>query len=112
MKMKVMCFNAFYKLLLYSIEGIVAFSVVPLAVSVILGMLLLFIAVALLVTGIVFICIGQGAAALEFLPVFVSVMLSGVILLCMGINGQYLSKTYMEVKRRPIYIAKEESGKD
>ena len=35
-------------------------------------------------------------------------MVSGVQLLCLGIVGQYLSKTYMEVKRRPIYLVKEE----
>ena len=35
-------------------------------------------------------------------------MVSGVQLFCLGIVGQYLSKTYMEVKRRPIYLVKEE----
>ena len=35
-------------------------------------------------------------------------LVSGVQLLCLGVIGQYLSKTYMEVKKRPIYIAKED----
>ena len=35
-------------------------------------------------------------------------LVSGVQLLCLGIVGQYLSKTYMEVKQRPIYLVKEE----
>ena len=35
-------------------------------------------------------------------------MVSGVQLFCLGIVGQYLSKTYMEVKNRPIYLVKED----
>ncbi len=40
--------------------------------------------------------------------VCIIMMVSGVQLFCLGILGQYLSKTYMEVKRRPIYLVKEE----
>ena len=35
------------------------------------------------------------------------IFIGGVQLLCMGIMGQYLAKTYLEVKNRPIYICKE-----
>lgn len=35
-------------------------------------------------------------------------LISGVQLMCLGIVGQYLSKMYMEVKNRPIYLVKEE----
>lgn len=42
--------------------------------------------------------------------VCIIMMVSGVQLFCLGIVGQYLSKTYMEVKRRPIYLVREEIG--
>lgn len=72
---------SFWKLFLYSIDGITAFSTAPLAVASIMGVLFCFAAFSLI---------------------------SGVQLFCMGIVGQYLSKTYMEVKRRPIYLIKED----
>ena len=39
-------------------------------------------------------------------------MVSGIQLFCIGIIGQYLSKTYLETKKRPIYIIKETSNND
>lgn len=100
---------SFYKLLIYSLEGIAAFSVVPLAISVVIGLLLLVVAVVLAVVGAVtLITNGHFMGDHGFLT-FLTVLLSGIVLLCTGINGQYLAKTYMEVKKRPVYIAKEES---
>ncbi len=98
---------SFWKLLLYSIEGIMAFSTVPLAISAIVG--LLFCAVSFV--AILFI-IGKtvlfgdpvaGWPSTACLILFVG----GVQLFCVGILGQYLAKTYLEVKGRPIYICKE-----
>ena len=40
--------------------------------------------------------------------VCIILLVSGVQLFCVGILGQYLSKTYLEVKKRPIYLVKEE----
>ena len=98
---------SFWKLLLYSIEGIMAFSTVPLAISAIVG--LLFCVVAFL--AIIFIIAKtlifgdpvSGWPSTACLILFVG----GVQLFCVGILGQYLAKTYLEVKGRPIYICKE-----
>lgn len=101
---------SFYKLLKYSIEGIIAFSVAPLAISIIFGMLLLFAAFVLTGVGIVNLIMNGCFLNITGTIALFGVLLSGVVLLCMGINGQYLAKTYMEVKKRPVYIAKEESN--
>ena len=99
---------SFWKLFLYSIEGITAFSTTPLAFASVLGVVM---------------CIGAFIAILFIIvktliwgdpvggwPSMVCILflVSGVQLFCLGILGQYLSKTYMEVKRRPIYLIKEE----
>ncbi len=99
---------SFWKLFVYSLEGIMAFSTAPLAVASVLGVLFCFLAVVL----IIFIIIrtaafGDPTSGWPSMVCIIS-LLSGVQLLCIGIVGQYLSKTYMEVKRRPIYLVKEE----
>lgn len=100
---------SFYKLLLYSIDGITAFSTVPLAISSFWGIVfciisLIFICVIILKTLI----FGDPVAGYPSL-VCIIFLLAGIILLCLGIQGQYLSKTYLESKRRPIYISKEDN---
>lgn len=98
----------FWKLLLYSFDGITAFSTVPLMLASLMGVL--FCAVAFFM--IVFIIVrklmfGDPVSAWPSL-VCIILMTSGVQFFCTGILGQYLAKTYMEVKRRPIYLVKEE----
>lgn len=97
----------FFSLFLYSIDGIVAFSTVPLSIASVMG--ILFCLLALM--GIVFIIIrtlmfGDPVGGWPSL-VCVIALLGGIQLLCLGILGQYLSKTYLETKRRPIYIVRE-----
>jgi len=99
---------SFWKLFIYSIEGITAFSTVPLAIASVMGVL--FCAIAFLM--IVFILIRSlvwtdPVGGWPSLVCIIS-MVSGVQLFCLGIVGQYLSKTYLEVKKRPIYLVKEE----
>jgi len=99
---------SFYKLLLYSIDGIVAFSTAPLAISWLLGL------VSCLISFVMMIVILTKVIMDEFVSGVMSIscimfMLSGLILVCTGILGQYLAKTYMETKRRPIYISKEDN---
>ncbi|MBQ7840772.1 MAG: glycosyltransferase family 2 protein [Lachnospiraceae bacterium] len=98
----------FWKLFLYSIDGITAFSTVPLALSSFMGVLFClaaFIAiVGLIVKNIFFHDPVAGWPSL----VCIILLVSGVQLFCVGILGQYLSKTYLEVKKRPIYLVKEE----
>ena len=98
----------FWKLFLYSIEGITAFSTAPLAIASFTGVLFCVIAFVAIILIIVRTLIwGDPVGGWPSL-VCIICLVSGVQLLCLGIVGQYLSKTYMEVKRRPIYLVKEE----
>ena len=98
----------FWKLFLYSIEGITAFSTAPLAIASFTGVLFCFIAfVAIIFIIVRTILWGDPVGGWPSL-VCIICLVSGVQLLCLGIVGQYLSKTYMEVKQRPIYLVKEE----
>ena len=97
----------FWKLFLYSLESIVAFSTAPLAVASILGILFCLIAfIMILVIIIKTLTVGDPVAGWPSL-VCIILLVSGIQLFCMGIIGQYLSKTYLEVKKRPVYIIKE-----
>ena len=98
---------SFWKLLLYSIEGIVAFSEAPLAISAIAGLLFCLIAFVFIVFIVVrTLLFGDPVAGWPSL-VCVILFIGGVQLFCMGILGKYLSKTYLEVKKRPNFICKE-----
>lgn len=99
---------SFWKLFLYSLEGITAFSTAPLAVASIMGVLFCFLAFLLIIVTIIRkVAFGDPTSGWPSLVCIIS-LISGVQLFCLGIVGQYLSKTYMEVKRRPIYLVKEE----
>lgn len=102
----------FWKLFKYSIDGIVNFSQVPLALASWMGLgvtlLSVFLLIFIIVRKLIFGDPVQGWASLVCLITF----LGGVQLFCMGIIGQYLSKTYMEVKRRPHYIISESNDKN
>lgn len=94
----------FWKLFLYSLEGIVAFSTLPLTIASLFGILFIFVSfiVILLIIAktLIFGDPTSGWPSLVCIIFFVS----GIQLFCLGIIGQYLSKTYLEVKKRPIYI--------
>ena len=98
----------FWKLFLYSIEGIVGFSTAPLAVAALVGVVFCLAAFV----GILFILIRfalgwqDPVAGWQSLACII-LLCSGVQLFCTGILGEYLAKTYLEVKRRPLYIVKE-----
>ena len=98
---------SFWKLFVYALEGIVAFSTAPLAISAVVGIifcLISFIAVIFIIVKTL--AFGDSVSGW---PSMVCIMffLSGIQLFCTGIIGQYLSKTYLETKKRPIYIVKE-----
>ena len=94
----------FWKLFLYSIDGIVAFSTAPLVISSVLGIAICFIAFCLMAFYVVkAIMFGDPVSGFPTL-ISVILMLGGLQLLCLGILGQYLAKTYLETKNRPIYI--------
>lgn len=94
----------FWKLLKYSIDGIVNFSNVPLTISSYLGIIMTFVSflaiVFIIVRKLIFGDPVSGWPSLACIITFVG----GIQLFCMGIMGQYLSKTYMEVKKRPHYV--------
>jgi glycosyltransferase involved in cell wall biosynthesis len=98
---------SFWKLFKYALEGITAFSTVPLAIASIFGFLFCLIAgILILIIIIKTLVFGDPTSGWPSM-VCITVFMSGVQLMSLGIIGQYLSKTYLEVKNRPIYFIKE-----
>ena len=98
----------FWKLFVYSLDGITAFSTVPLMIASVAGVLFCLLAFVMIVFIIVRkLVFGDPVSGWPSL-VCIMLFLSGVQFFCTGILGQYMAKTYMEVKRRPIYLVKEE----
>ena len=100
---------SFWKLFKYALEGITAFSTMPLILSSVLGLIFCVVAfiaiIFIIVRTLIFGDPTSGWPSLVCIIVFVS----GIQLFSMGVIGQYLSKTYLEVKKRPIYIIKEKT---
>lgn len=98
---------SFGSLVRYSLNGIVAFSTVPLALASILGAICCFAALFMVAWVIIKTLIwGDPVAGFPTL-ITVILFLGGIQLLMIGILGQYLSKAYMELKHRPMYLTKE-----
>jgi len=98
---------SFWGLFLYSLEGITAFSTVPLAFSALMGIFFCFVAL-FFVCFIIFrtLMYGDPVSGWPSLAVII-LFTSGIQMFCLGIVGQYLAKTYLETKRRPQYLIKE-----
>ncbi len=97
----------FWKLFLYSLDGITAFSTVPLMLASVMGVVFCMIAFLMIIFIIVRkLIFGDPVSGWPSL-VCIILMTSGVQFFCTGILGQYLAKTYMEVKKRPIYLIRE-----
>ena len=100
---------SFWKLFKYAIEGITAFSTVPLVLASGIGVLFCLISFLLIVMIIIkTLVLGDPTSGWPSLTCIIF-MVSGVQLFSIGIIGQYLAKTYLEVKKRPIYIVKEKN---
>lgn len=101
---------SFWKLFKYSLQGIVAFSTAPLAIASVVGLVSCFVAFLMIVY---IICktliLGDPVGGWPSLACMVMFM-GGIQLFCIGILGQYIAKTYLETKHRPIYIVAETSG--
>lgn len=98
---------SFWKLFKYAIEGITAFSTTPLILSSLIGLIFCLVAfIAIIFIIIKTLIYGDPTSGWPSLACII-VFVSGVQLFTIGIIGQYLSKTYLEVKKRPIYIIKE-----
>lgn len=98
---------SFWGLLVYAVQGIVGFSTAPLVFVALLGVLLCVGALLMVVYVIVkTLLFGDPVGGWPSMACMV-MFLGGVQLFCMGILGEYLAKTYLEVKRRPIYVLSE-----
>lgn len=98
---------SFWGLIKYSIEGIIAFTTVPLSISIFLGAVFSLIAfvymIFIILKYLIYSDPVQGFATIMTAILF----LGGIQLLSIGILGKYLEKTYIESKNRPIYLVKE-----
>lgn len=98
---------SFWKLFIYSLDGIIAFSTAPLAFASIVGFLFCMVAFIWMIVIIVRTLIwGDPVAGFPTLACLL-LLIGGSIQLSLGILGQYLAKTYLETKHRPIYIIAE-----
>lgn len=103
---------SFWKLFKYSLQGIVAFSTAPLAIASVFGLLSCFVAFIMICVIIAkTVAFGDPVGGWPSLACIILFM-GGLQLFCIGILGQYLAKTYLETKKRPIYIVGETSEKD
>jgi len=98
---------SFWKLFKYALEGITAFSTVPLVFSSVIGIIFFFIAMIAIVFIVISTLIKGNPTSGWPSTICVIFMVTGIQLFCIGIIGQYLSKIYLEVKNRPIYIVKD-----
>lgn len=97
----------FIKLFKYALEGILAFSTTPLIISAFVGIIFCLVAfITILIIIFKTIVFGDPVGGWPSLACII-IFVSGVQLFFLGIIGMYLSKTYLEVKKRPIYIVKE-----
>lgn len=97
----------FWKLFIYSLDGITAFSTVPLMIAAVAGALFCMLAFVMIIFIILRKLIFDDPVSGWPSLVCIMLFLSGVQFFCTGILGQYLAKTYMEVKKRPIYLVRE-----
>lgn len=99
---------SFWKLLMYSFDGIIAFSTAPLMISSIMGVVMCLVAFLMIIFIIVRKLIFGDPVSGWPSMVCIILLTSGINFFCTGIVGQYLARTYLEVKNRPIYLVKEE----
>ena len=100
---------SFWKLLAYSIEGIIAFSTAPLSIAIFVGLLCFGLAFAMILFIVIkTLLFGDPVGGWPSLTCIV-LLVGGVQLFCTGIIGKYLSKTYLETKNRPKYILREDN---
>lgn len=98
---------SFWKLFQYSLEGIFAFSTAPLAIASFLGIFFCILSFILaIIYAVKTLVWGDPVSGFPTI-ICTMLLLGGIQLFCIGILGQYLSKTYMECKRRPVYLIQE-----
>lgn len=103
---------SFWKLLKYAVDGIINFSQAPLTAMFVLGMIMTLIAVVMLVFIVVRRLVFGDPVAGWASTICVIIFIGGVQICFLGLMGQYIAKTYMEIKRRPHYIVAETNGEN
>lgn len=103
---------SFWKLFTYALDGLVNFSQAPLVIASWSGMVFTLVAFLMLVFIVVRRLIFGDPVAGWASTMCVIIFIGGVQMLCLGVMGQYISKTYMETKRRPHYIVAETNSGD
>ena len=98
---------SFWKLFIYAIDGITAFSTVPLVISALIGLMFCLISFIAIIFIIVRTTIYGDSVSGWPSTICIITLIGGIQLLCIGVIGEYLAKTYLETKNRPIYIVKE-----
>ena len=98
---------SFWKLFLYALDGIVAFSTAPLVIASVMGMVFCLVAFVAIIFIIVRTLIFGDPTSGWPSMVCIIIFIAGIQLLCMGILGQYMAKTYLETKKRPLYLVEE-----
>lgn len=103
---------SFWKLAAYAVEGIVSFSTVPLRIATIIGSFVSALALVYMIIRVIIALIWGNPVAGYPSLLAITLCLGGFILLALGIIGEYVARTYMQVKSRPIYIQKETNIKN
>jgi len=99
---------SFWKLFIYAIDGIVAFSTAPLTLASVFGLIMCVTAFIFIVFTIIRkMVFGDPTSGWPSL-VCIILLVSGIQMFCLGIQGQYMAKMYLETKKRPIYLVQEE----
>lgn len=99
------------RLFFYALDGITAFSTIPLAIASVMGMFFCLISSISIVFIIVRQLMYHNSAYGWSSMMCVIILLSGLQLMCLGVIGQYLAKAYLETKKRPSYIVRESNIK-
>lgn len=103
---------SFWKLFIYAIEGIVAFTTAPLTIAALIGFIFCAIAFIMIIVIIIkTLILGDPTSGWPSLACIIF-MTNGIELLCIGVIGEYIAKMYLETKKRPVYIVKETNMKD
>ena len=98
---------SFWGLFKYAIEGVMAFTTVPLVISTVLGVIISFVSFIFLIYIVLSTLIYGNSVQGWASTVSILLLLGGIQLFSIGVLGQYLGKTYIETKNRPIYLTKE-----
>ncbi len=101
---------SFWKLFLYSLDGITAFSTAPLLIAAFMGVFFCIVAFIMIIFVFVRAAIWGDPVSGWPSTICIILLIGGIQLFCMGILGQYFAKMYMETKKRPHYIIKEENS--